>query len=140
MSDRSATPLRIPLLFAVAVSGCGDVDGEALPSEPTLSDVQALVFTPACATSGCHDSNAAGGLDLSDEAHSRVELIDAMPTNPLARRSDWRRVAPGEVERSFLMRKIRQPGLGEGAPMPIARSLAEPYIELVETWIQRGAP
>ncbi len=140
MSDRSATSLRIPLLFAVAVSGCGDVDGEALPKEPTLSDVQSLVFTPACATAGCHDSNAAGGLDLSDEAHSRVGLIDAMPTNSLAKRSDWRRVVPEDVERSFLMRKIQQPGLGEGAAMPISQALAPPYIDLVRRWIERGAP
>ena len=139
MFTRCAPSLRIPLLFAVAVSGCGEVNAEALPDDPTLSDVQALVFTPACATSGCHDSNAAGGLDLSDEAHSRVGLINAMPTNPLARRSDWRRVVPNEVERSFLLRKVRQPGLGEGAPIH-AQSLAEPYVDLLDIWIERGAP
>ena len=139
MFTRYASSLRILLLFAVAVSGCGEVNAEALPDDPTRVTFKHS-SSPACATSGCHDSSAAGGLDLSDEAHSRVGLINAMPTNPLARRSDWRRVVPNEVERSFLLRKVRQPGLGEGAPMPIAQSLAEPYVDLLEIWIERGAP
>jgi len=140
MFDRRARPLRIPLLLAVAVTGCGDADDGVIPEDPTLADVQSLVFTPACATAGCHDLNAAGGLDLSNEAQSRLFLIDVIPVNQLAKRSDWRRVVPGDVERSFLLRKVRQPGLGEGAPMPITKALADPYVDLLERWIVRGAP
>ena len=103
-----------------------------------LADVHALVFVPACATSGCHDASAAGGLDLTTENGSRLALLDVVPQNGAARSSGWKLVVAGNVDDSFLYRKIIKPGLGEGAAMPIGLRLTEPYVELVERWMHRG--
>lgn len=128
-----------PLCIAISISGCGETTVQGLPSAPVLADVQALVFEPACATSGCHDASAAGALDLSTEERSRADLLEVVPQNGAARSSGWKRVIAGNAEDSFLYRKIIKPGLGEGAAMPIGLRLTEPYVELVERWIAQGA-
>ena len=48
------------------------------------------------------------------------------------------RVVPGQPEDSFLLRKLIGPTLGEGLPMPIDDALTQPYIDLVERWIEEG--
>ena len=116
------------------------METDDLPAEPTLSDVHAMVLKPACANAGCHDDDAAGQLDLSTIEASREALLAAVPINKLAVRSGWLRVAPGDLDRSFLYRKITQPGLGEGAPMPIGLRLTDPYVQLIARWIEDGAP
>jgi len=127
------------LFLAASVASCGDPTALGLPASPVLADVQNLVLAPACATSGCHDSSAAGDLDLSTEQLSREQLIETTPTNKAARASAWLRVTPGDAETSFLYRKIIKPGLGEGAAMPIGLRLTQPYVDLVERWILQGA-
>jgi hypothetical protein len=129
----------ISLAIFLVLAGCGEDEGEILPTEPTLGDVQDLVFSKACATSGCHDIMEAGGLNLSTIQLSREHLVEAIPNNPLARRSGWLRVTPGVLDQSFLYRKLTLPGLGEGAPMPVSNQLTKPYIRLIERWIEGGA-
>ena len=128
------------MVASTLICGCGGTESGELPTEPTLADLHTLVFVPTCVSSGCHDATAAGQLDLSTVTSSRQGLIDAPPTNKLAGRSGWVRVAPGDLERSFLYRKVTQPGLGEGAPMPMGLQLTAPYIELITRWIESGAP
>ncbi len=138
MRAESLSTLGI-LCSLLVVSGCGEVTLQELPEAPVLSDVQALVLLPACATAGCHDASAAGDLDLSDEATSRAQMVGVLPVNKAAKASMWLRVKPGAPEESFLYRKIVKPGLGEGAAMPIGLRLTEPYVQLVERWITQGA-
>ena len=134
--------LSLSIVAAVSLlAACG---GEAVdpPSpttvEPTLSRVQELVFTPGCARSGCHD--AAAPLDLSTPQASLAALVMQRPDNPVARENAWMLVKPGEPERSFLMRKLEGPGVGEGGPMPTAAEILTPfYLELVSQWIAEGA-
>jgi hypothetical protein len=45
---------------------------------------------------------------------------------------------PGNLEASYLIRKLR--GLGPGDKMPVVGELNEETIHLIEDWIQRGAP
>ena len=132
-------PRYISVAVLLGLFACGEDDEGLLPTDPNLNDVQEMVFEQACATSGCHDSAAAGGLDLSSNEQSRANLIGVAPTNRLARASGWSRIVPGAVDDSFLYRKITLPGLGEGAPMPVSNQLTEPYIALVRRWIEGGA-
>lgn len=128
-------------LIGLCATACGGSDApEQL--EPTLSNIQQYVLTPACATSGCHDAiDKAGELDLSDAQISYDSMVNVPSKNPVAKASGWIMIIPSDPTRSFLMRKMVNPGLGEGDPMPSAAQELHPYyIELIETWIANGAP
>lgn len=127
------------LISAVSGMGCDSI----MMSEqaPTLDVIQADVFDVACATSGCHDAaTQAGQLDLSSADASYSALVMAPVMNEVASENGWVRVRPYEPELSFLVRKIQQPGIGEGAPMPMGKyELTDYYVDLVATWIAGGA-
>lgn len=108
--------------------------------EPTLENVQRQVFEPHCAGSGCHDAETqAGSLDLSSAEASLAGLIEMPADNAIALENGWVRVRPGDLDRSFLLRKLELPGVGEGAPMPPGEfELTEPYKNLVSDWIADG--
>jgi|JI10StandDraft_1071094.scaffolds.fasta_scaffold196783_2 hypothetical protein len=132
------------LSIVAALSLLGACGGEAVDPpapatvEPTLSRVQELVFTPGCARSGCHD--AAAPLDLSTPQASLAALVMQRPDNPVARENAWMLVKPSEPERSFLIRKLEGPGVGEGGPMPSASETLTPfYLDLISQWIAEGA-
>ena len=125
----------------VSMAGCGEISEASLPERPTAADVQELVFTTACATSGCHsEPTFAGDLDLSAASTSHEALVDTEPTNRVARNLGLIRVVPGDPDSSFLFRKLTEPGTGEGAPMPSSQTrLTAPYVDLVARWISQGA-
>jgi hypothetical protein len=131
--------LQPSCLLVFALMGCGA--GEAwLPPDvgPTLANAQRLVFTPACASAGCHASGTL--IDLSSEAATFATLVGAPASNPTARQLGWLRVTPGDPARSFLMRKVEGPGVGEGLPMPSAvEQLGGTAHALLVRWITEGA-
>jgi hypothetical protein len=127
-------------LVVLALVGCGvgETGATASSEHPTLSNAQRLVFTPTCATALCHAAGAV--VDLSSEAATFAALVDAPTSNPTARQLGWLRVTPGDPGRSFLMRKLDGPGLGEGNPMPSAiEQLDGSAHELLVQWITLGA-
>ncbi len=97
------------------------------------------VFDQSCALSSCHSSIARqGGLVLSSEDVSYANLVDVAPEHPDAGSMGLMRVASGDPENSFLLRKLR--GMGPGDTMPQAGGmLSEEIIEVIEEWIARGA-
>jgi hypothetical protein len=137
----------VPLVLAVAaLAGCAG-DGVAPdgggPQVPTVTfgQVQRDVFDRSCTSAACHNSSTrAGGLTLAT-GESYDALVGVEPENPVARTSDQLRVAPSEVDRSFILRKLRgelEPG--EGEPMPLgAASLPEETIAMIAAWIEDGA-
>ena len=128
--------LLCTFMAAVALSGC---KGEPEPPPATLTDIQERVFTPGCANSACHGAAAAGGLDLS-AGNAHANLVDVAVSNEVAAENGWVRVLPGDPDRSFLVRKLEQPGIGEGSPMPSSAQVLHPlYLEQIRTWIQEGA-
>ena len=139
---RSKTARLTPVALALALTAaCGGEEGPA-ELEPTLVNIQEYVLTPACATSGCHDAiDKAGELDLSEAQVSYDQMVNVPSRNPVAKASGWIMVLPGDPDRSFLMRKMVSPGLGEGDPMPsAAQQLNQYYVDLIATWIANGAP
>lgn len=122
-------------------AGCEHAEPAPADMEPTLANVQTLVFDECCATSGCHDDGTqAGNLNLSSAELSYLALVEQPADNGVARENRWMLVKPGEPELSFLVRKIEQPGVGEGAPMPVGnKALNGPYLEMVRAWVEQGA-
>ncbi len=134
-----ATRVYVVGLLALALPCCGGTqDALHTSPEPTLENVQRMVFEPACAIEACHDaSTQAGELDLSTLERSRDGLIGIPAVNSVAAENRWLLVKPGDPERSFLVRKIEFPGMGEGAPMPVGdQQLTDPYVDLLYEWIE----
>lgn len=141
--SRTKTSIAVALLGALAAGliGCG---GEQMAGsvEPNIDDIQQHILTPACATSGCHDSqDRAGDLDLSTAQVSYDSMVNVRSKIPVARAQGWVMVKPGDPDRSFLVRKLEGPGVGEGDPMPSSAQELHPYyVDVIRQWIEMGAP
>ncbi|MEE2902795.1 MAG: hypothetical protein VYC39_10715 [Myxococcota bacterium] len=129
-------------MFCSLSFGCGGVEGQADLPEPVLEQIQTVIFEPACATSGCHDSGCTdcGNLDMSSAQLSFENMVEKPVANGIAKMNGWVNVKPGDPDRSFLIRKLRGPGVGEGDAMPSnSETLNEAYIKILEEWITNGA-
>jgi hypothetical protein len=103
--------------------------------DPVFSAIQANVFTPTCATSGCHAGGSAPqGLRL-DEANSYGLLVD----QPSSEVPGTLRVAPGDPDNSYLIQKLEGTA-SVGAQMPLnAAPLPQSTIDIIRQWITDGA-
>lgn len=129
--------------LAVATAGCGGSGGGATggvtqtPSGTVeLSDLQAQIFTPRCATSGCHVGGGAPfNLDLSDG------LTWGNTYNvPSAELPGFDRIEPGDAANSYLYMKVSGDPRINGDPMPfIGPPLSAQELLLLERWIEDGA-
>lgn len=104
-------------------------------SSATLSAIQASVFTPSCAFSGCHGgAGAQQGLRL-DDGFSFDNLVDV----PSAQVPTMDRVEPGDPDNSYLVRKIEGTA-SVGVQMPLGGSpLDQALINDIRQWISDGA-
>ena len=108
------------------------------PSETaTFTRVQAEVFTPTCALSGCHlgpASLAQEGMVLSGDAYDSIVGVRSNQNPSIFR------VTAGDPANSYLWRKITpgQPIVGDR--MPQTGSITQAQRQLVTDWIARGAP
>ncbi len=108
-------------------------------SGPTLDDIQAAVFSPNCATSGCHTGPAGGvlptGMDLSDADASFANLVGVASLQVPA----LSRVAAGDPDNSYLIQKLEGTA-AVGAQMPlIGGPLDQAVIDDIRIWIENGA-
>jgi hypothetical protein len=133
------TPVFAALWSALAsavlgLGGCGS--DSTVNLDPTLANVQAEVFTPSCAVSGCHDSVFhMQDQDLSP-GKAFAGLVNVRSTEDPTRF----RVEPGAPERSYLVAKLRGGPNISGARMPLNQpAVDEQSIQLVERWIAAGA-
>ncbi len=125
---------------AACSSDSNGTDAAVAFLDPTIENIQEHVFDKACSMRGCHGAESpAGGLNLSSVDASFVSLVDIPVVNSIASQNGWVLVKPGDPELSFLVRKIRTPGLGEGGPMPFDMQLTPFYQALIEDWISAGA-
>lgn len=123
--------------------GCGS--HKDMPFEPggggpdanaTFTRVQNEVFTPSCARAGCH----AGAAPQQDLDLSAGVSYGRLVRHPASEQSSLFRVAPGDPEASYLVRKLRgDPGIS-GAKMPRGGTLDPAKVQLVIDWVRRGAP
>lgn len=133
---RTPTLAIAMMTTAVACGGASDPVSGPAPG-PTLLAVQAQIFTPRCAQSGCHvGAGAPFGLDLGSASSSSANLIGVSS----AERPGVARIAPGDPANSYLYWKVTDnPNIG-GDPMPLSGvPLNGGELDLIASWIDGGA-
>lgn len=112
-------------------------DGVPLPVdfEPTFTNIQTNVFNAICVN--CHvGASAPQGLTL-DAATSYDMLVGVASVG----RPDVLRVAPGNPDASYLIRKLQGGPDIVGAQMPLNLTpLRQNTINAIRVWIAQGAP
>jgi hypothetical protein len=112
-----------------------DPDDEGI--QPTLASIQQHVFTPLCATSGCHNDTPGNPMPLRDEAESYTNLVGAFSFYCVVPRVD-----PGNPDNSCLVFAIEGANgwYGNNARMPPPPSaLTQEQIDAIRQWITDGA-
>ena len=119
----------------VLLSGCSG----SVP--PRLSAIEERIFAPNCTFSSCHSTfGAAAHLSLVP-GKSFASLVSQPCDNESGTQDGYQRVVPGDVERSFLVLKLRtslDPRHGDRMPQnqpPLDGS----DVASIEEWIRRGA-
>ena len=178
---RAVSLLPLGLAAALLAWSCSGDDSPAGPEgtggEPdgdggqavTLALLSAEIFTPKCATSGCHTGNNPAA-DLSLHPEDIAQVILGVPgaandddedgdahdneddggagddedngdahDNDEAH-SDYQLIAPGDPVNSYLLMKVRGDERIVGDRMPPGMPLEAEQIALIETWIEAGAP
>ncbi len=125
-------------LAATGCSGSGGGTGALLApgANARLIDVQAQVFSPRCALSGCHTGTGAQlGLNLSSGSTAATAVgVSSVEVPGLLR------VDPYNATDSYLYMKITGDPRIEGDPMPQAGTpLNAADLALVRDWIDQGA-
>jgi hypothetical protein len=97
-------------------------------------DIQVAIFNGSCALSGCHNTTASAGLNLTQgNSYNNLVNIDSTqdPTKKL--------VLPSDATNSYLVIKIEgRQTVGER--MPLNRSpLSSTEIQNIKNWINNGA-
>ena len=143
--------LSTVLGFTAFLSSCSPGSGEGLddngrlPGEsgaggPLIAEfgsIQANVFTPTCATAGCHVVAAAQqGLKL--DAASSFALLVGTPSNQVP---TLLRVDPGSPDNSYLIQKVEgRAAAGGRMPLNGPPFLDQATIDVIRLWISNGAP
>lgn len=129
------------LVFLLACGGGSDSSEEESDGgiEPTLSSIQQNIFTPSCASGGCHSStSASAGLSLA-EGESFDNLVGVAATQLL----EMNRVKPGDPDNSYLVHKVEGTQStvgGSGSRMPKdGLTLSDEKIQAIRDWIEAGA-
>jgi len=129
-------------IVSLILSACTGGDGSGLPAvlppggfDPNFSEIQANVFVPNCATTGCHlGAGAPQGLRL-DDANSYGMLVGV----PSSESGSKLRVAPGDPDNSYLIQKLEGTA-SVGAQMPLnAPPIEQASIDVIRQWITDGA-
>jgi len=123
------------------LSGCAGDGPLGSGSSSQFDQIQTQIFNVSCVSGSCHNAQTlAGNLNLS-QGVSYGQLVDVIPDNVVARAEGLLRVAPFDPAGSFLLKKLVNPGAGEGTRMPQGMApLAETQIEMIRSWIEVGAP
>ena len=131
------------------VAGCGPGSGEGLDENgrpigedggagalvPTFGSIQANVFTPTCAVSGCH-TGAAAPLGLRLDAGSSYALLVGVPSEEVP---GWTGSTPGDPDDSYVIHKLEgTQAVGERMPFG-GPFLPQETIDVIRQWIADGA-
>ena len=129
--------LPLVLIFAY----CSDNIVESVPSIdendeqatilPKFSEIQEKIFTPSCATAGCHSSGGVSPI-LSENSYQNIV------NRPSSAGIDY--IEPNDPDNSYLIRKILGSDGIFGSRMPLNRSpLSQTEIETIILWVEEGA-
>ena len=121
------------LVICVVIAACEHQNPMTAPPvqlQPTLSSIQANIFTPKCVNAGCHPG---GGAPMSlANGQSFGTLVNQ------ASAYNRPRVAPGNANNSALYLKVSGNTLGARMPT-VGQPLSAAEISAIQTWINNGA-
>lgn len=118
----------------------GEIRGSILVVPPTLSSLQAQIFTPRCAL--CHIPAGPGaeetGLDLSTDRETTFNMLVNVPSTE---DPTFKRVEPGNPDASYLIKKLEGTPPPRNTRMPANGPpfLSDEEIKKVRDWISAGA-
>jgi len=138
----------LSFLWVGALMACGGSKATAPADAPGYAQLHEQIFSKGCAVSACHGGDKGiGGLSLENAADSYAALIGVAPTNGAAAKDGLRRVAPGNLEKSFLWWKltatseqIGSHGYGAGMPLGAFDAPGPHSLAAIQSWIEAGAP
>jgi len=125
-------------LILLAITFCKSSSGPAASDTPKdnpsfAGDIQPI-FSASCAVSGCHNSTAQAGLNVSSgQAYGNLVNVDSTED------ATKKRVLPNDANNSYLVMKVegRQTS---GVRMPSGGSpLSSAQIQNIKNWINKGA-
>ena len=129
----------VPL--ALATAGCGgdgvleEAMGPPAGGAPTLTSLQASIFTPKCAIDGCHAGSAPEqGMNLSAGKTYVYTVGVASVELP-----GYLRVAPNDPDASYLYMKVSGDPRILGERMPFGGTISQAEIDAIRAWIAAGA-
>lgn len=123
---------------------------ECMNTMPTLSWIEANVFSKSCAFSGCHNgaNTAAGRLDMKTMGASHADLVGVDSNVETGRKL----VVAGQPKQSYLLVMMQQFPPDEMQPTPVAAppgdigfmpqnapALCCQKLDAIEAWITAGA-
>jgi len=144
----------------VVAAACGGTEPASEPATtcpvpvaialPTFSGDVLPILRSSCGAGSattCHGGAAPPGHVSWDPARTVAEVRSALvgvdPANAPPGQG-WKRVAPFDVPRSWLVEKVTKDdpgGSGYGARMPYSLpNLCDPTVQTIANWIERGAP
>lgn len=114
----------------------GEIRGQFAPNAPTLSALQANIFTPIC--SGCH-SGAGSTLPSVQNLTTASSTFAAVVNVASIEQASVVRIRPYDPDNSYLVRKIQgDPSIG-GSRMPLGGQLTQTQIDQIRAWSAAGA-
>ena len=138
------------IIFSFSMESCNkNADRAAVvgsAAKDTWTIIQENIFTPTCATSGCHASTS----DANYTQHNLVlssavaydNLVNSLSKNTAAKAAGLLRVKAGDYVNSLLYQKIDCQFTSQyGALMPLGGpNVTLGQIEFIKQWIIKGAP
>jgi hypothetical protein len=134
----------VMLLLALAACGGGGEDApppapaQAPPAglQPTLASIQAIVFTPSCAKSGCHTAVGAQAGLILDAGASWANMVNIVSSQNML----LTRVIPMNPDGSLLIQKLEGTAtVGGRMPADGPPFLQQATIDVIRQWILDGA-
>jgi hypothetical protein len=132
----------LPVLLIL--TACGELKTPTSPGGPgdpidptaTFTRVQNEIFSPTCASIGCHNLIGQQSQMVLSAGRAYNSIVDVNSVEM----PQLKRVLPGDPVSSYLYRKITGAGItGERMPLQLP-PLSDAQIKLVRDWIRRGAP
>jgi hypothetical protein len=136
--------MRVPIALALLLVGCGELKTPTTPGGPgepidptaTFTRVQTEIFTPTCASIGCHDPLGQQSQMVLSAGRAYTSTVNV----PSVEMPNLMRVAPNDPDNSYLYRKVTGAGI-TGDRMPQSKPpLSDAQLRLIRDWIRRGAP
>jgi len=143
MVKKQIIGLTIVIFIAFSIFYCdgggnGDNGNSGMPetviSDPSFSSDIQPIFTSSCALSGCHNSTAQAGMNLS-QGQALANIVNVDSTQDPSKK----RVLPTDAANSYLVIKI-EGNQTVGTRMPQGSSpLSSVRIQNIKNWVDRGA-